>query len=86
MNANEILSVKNGEKPLDNLVKDGGFASIFRTIAVVGDSLSADMQGGKNAGITTIWFNRDDMPDEEDVRPDYEIRSLYELPPLMKRI
>ena len=44
------------------------------------------MQGGKNAGITTIWFNRDDMPDEEDVRPDYEIRSLYELPPLLKRI
>lgn len=41
MNANEILSVKNGEKPLDNLVKDGGFASIFRTIAVVGDSLSS---------------------------------------------
>ena len=54
--------------------------------AILGDSLSADMQGGKNAGITTIWFNRDDMPDEEDVRPDYEIRSLYELPPLMKRI
>ena len=54
--------------------------------AILGDSLSADMQGGKNAGITTIWFNRDDMPDEEGVRPDYEIRSLYELPPLMKRI
>ena len=54
--------------------------------AILGDSLSADMQGGKNAGITTIWFNRDDMPDEEGVRPDYEIRSLYELPPLLKRI
>ena len=44
------------------------------------------MQGGKNAGITTIWFNRDDMPDEEGVRPDYEIRSLSELPALLKRI
>ena len=54
--------------------------------AILGDSLSADMQGGKNAGITTIWFNRDDMPDEEDVRPDYEIRSLSELPALLKRI
>lgn len=41
MNANEILSVKDGEKPLDNLVSGGGFASIFRTIAVVGDSLSS---------------------------------------------
>lgn len=54
--------------------------------AILGDSLSADMQGGKNAGITTIWFNRDDMPDEEGVCPDYEIRSLSELPALLKRI
>ncbi len=30
-----------GEKPLDNLVSDGGFCSIFRSIACVGDSLSS---------------------------------------------
>lgn len=30
-----------GEKPLDNIVSDGGFCSIFRTIACVGDSLSS---------------------------------------------
>ncbi len=29
------------EKPLDRLVTDGGFASIFRTVACVGDSLSS---------------------------------------------
>ena len=29
------------EKPLDNLVTDGGFTGIFRTIACVGDSLSS---------------------------------------------
>ena len=29
------------EKPLDNLVEDGGFAKIFRRIAYVGDSLSS---------------------------------------------
>ncbi len=29
------------EKPLDHLVSDGGFASIFRTVACVGDSLSS---------------------------------------------
>ena len=54
--------------------------------AILGDSLSADMQGGKNAGITTIWFNRDCAADEEGVRPDHEIRRLYELPALLKRI
>ena len=29
------------EKPLDNLVTDGGYASIFRTVTFVGDSLSS---------------------------------------------
>lgn len=29
------------EKPLDNIVEDGGFCGIFRTIACVGDSLSS---------------------------------------------
>ena len=30
-----------GEQPLDRLVDDGGFACIFRTIGIVGDSLSS---------------------------------------------
>ena len=29
------------EKPLENMVTDGGYASIFRTVAFVGDSLSS---------------------------------------------
>ncbi len=40
------MDIKNfyavdGEKPLDNLVSDGGFCKIFRTIACIGDSLSS---------------------------------------------
>ena len=31
----------DGEKPLDRLVTDGGFCSIFRTMGFVGDSLSS---------------------------------------------
>ena len=30
-----------GEKPLDRIPQNGGFAAIFRTIACVGDSLSS---------------------------------------------
>ena len=30
-----------GEMPLDNIKPDGGFTSIFRTIACIGDSLSS---------------------------------------------
>lgn len=31
----------SNEKPLDNLISDGGFCSMFRTIGCVGDSLSS---------------------------------------------
>lgn len=32
---------QEGEKPLDNLVTDGGFFKIFRTVACIGDSLAS---------------------------------------------
>ena len=40
MNINDFYA-QEGEKPLDNLVTDGGFCGIFRTIGCVGDSLSS---------------------------------------------
>ncbi len=33
--------LQDGERPLDRIVEDGGFFSIFRTCAVIGDSLSS---------------------------------------------
>ena len=45
--------INENEKPLDNIVSDGGFCSIFRTIACVGDSMasgefeSLDSEGNK---------------------------------------
>ena len=45
--------------------------------AIIGDSLSSDIQGGKNAGIKTIWFHRpQDQTEDPQPKPDYEIRSL----------
>ena len=42
---------KEGELPLDRIVDDGGFTAIFRTIAVVGDSLaSGEFEGTKADG------------------------------------
>lgn len=40
MDINDFI-IKEGEKPLDRLVNDGGFCSIFRTIVCIGDSLSS---------------------------------------------
>lgn len=48
---------------------------------IVGDSLSSDITGGKNAGIATIWFSPDGQ--ESDL-PDVTVRSLAELPELLK--
>ena len=37
----EEMFCDENEKPLEHRVTDGGFASIFRTIGCVGDSLSS---------------------------------------------
>lgn len=39
--ADSVFSLDPGEKPLDVIKDDGGFTSIFRTIAVIGDSLAS---------------------------------------------
>jgi len=41
MNIYEFMDVGVDEKPLDRIVTDGGFCSIFRRIACIGDSLSS---------------------------------------------
>lgn len=48
-------------------------------IMIVGDSLTADIQGGKNAGIRTCWYNPKGEAGMESIRPDYEIKDLLEL-------
>ena len=70
------------------------FDECFRSIpgfcrkdaVIVGDSLSSDIRGGINAGVRTCWFNPDGASAAPDLRPDYEIRALSELPALLERI
>ncbi len=51
---------------------------IARTM-IIGDSLTSDIKGGNNAGITTCWFNPEGLPNDLDVIIDYEIRKLKDL-------
>ena len=51
--------------------------------AIVGDSLSSDILGGIQAGITTIWFNPNKKTGRTEVRPDHEIADLLELEDLI---
>ena len=46
-------------------------------IIFVGDSLSADIQGGINSGIDTVWFNPKKIVGE--ISPTYEINSLDQI-------
>lgn len=46
---------------------------------MVGDSLSADIQGGKNAGLLTVWFNPESTVNDSSIVPDYEIAKLSQL-------
>jgi FMN hydrolase / 5-amino-6-(5-phospho-D-ribitylamino)uracil phosphatase len=49
----------------------------------VGDSFPSDVEGAQNAGIPAVWLNREGIPNETDIIPDFEIASLDELPPLL---
>ena len=53
---------------------------------IVGDSLSSDIRGGGNAGLLSCWYNPGGNENGGPVRPDYEIRALCELPPLLAEI
>lgn len=46
---------------------------------IVGDSLSSDIKGGKNAKIDTIWLNRKNEVPPSDLKPDFEIKTISEL-------
>jgi 2-haloacid dehalogenase len=46
---------------------------------IVGDSLSADIQGGQLAGIDTCWFNPQKKKNDTNWISTYEIGRLQEL-------
>ncbi len=53
---------------------------------MVGDSLTSDIRGARNAGLRSCWYNPHDLPPRPDIVPDYTIHALAELPPLLERI
>ena len=52
---------------------------------IIGDSLTSDILGGKNAKIKTVWFNPNGKKCE-DIVPDYQISSLNEVKSLLNSI
>lgn len=48
-------------------------------VLVIGDSLSSDIQGAKNAGVASCWYNPKGKALTGDVIPDYEIQHLSQV-------
>lgn len=53
---------------------------------IVGDSLTSDILGGINAGIATCWVNPKHLEAPANIRPDYEIEALHQLPQLLESL
>ena len=59
--------------------------SLSETV-IIGDSLSSDIKGGINAGITTVWFDPKGIENDSDIKPDYTIKELSEVPGLLSQM
>lgn len=53
---------------------------------IIGDSLSSDIAGGRNAGIRTCWFNPHGAPMPTDTKPDFTVKALDEIPTLLEAL
>ncbi len=84
-----ISQILGANKP-DKQFFDTCFAEIpdfsLSETVIIGDSLSSDIKGGINAGITTVWFNPKGIENDNDIKPDYTIKELSEVPGLLSQI
>ena len=57
-----------------------------RTVTMVGDSLSADIAGGRAVGLPTVWVTPSQQPDPTDpaLRPGHRISAIGALPGVLR--
>lgn len=74
----EVGYQKPNKKFFQNVFADIGDVDL-NTTAIIGDSLSSDIKGGINSGISSIWFNpqKQQLPDK--FQPDYQVSCLAEI-------
>ena len=53
---------------------------------MVGDSLTSDIRGGRDAGLRTCWFDPLGRPRRPDIVPDYTVTALNQLPALLETL
>ena len=55
-----------------------------KEILLIGDSLTSDMRGANNAGLTNCWYNPKGIINDKGVTIDYEIRDLAQVKELIE--
>lgn len=84
-----ISQALGADKP-DRRFFESAFAKIPdfdpRQAMIVGDSLTSDILGGKNAGILTCWINPAGAPAKDGIVPDYTLPSITGLEALLETL
>jgi len=68
---------KPGKAIFDMALKEANVAA--SQAIFIGDRFDADIAGAQNAGIVSVWKNRENRENPENVNPDYSIVNLEEL-------
>ena len=78
----ELGAVKPDPSFFEKCVERLNFSDKSKMV-IIGDSLSADVLGGKNFGIKTIWFNFEKLTPPYKVEPDFIVNSLKDIKKLL---
>jgi putative hydrolase of the HAD superfamily len=62
------------------------FGLAAEEVLMVGDNLLTDITGAEQAGIRSVWINREQKAPHETIIPTYEIRHLEELFPILEEL
>ncbi len=73
-----VGALKPAKEFFDVCLKEIGNVSPEEVI-MIGDSLTADILGGHNYGLKTIWFNPEENEIPNSPHPDYTVKSLLEI-------
>lgn len=55
------------------------FNESLDSFVFIGDKIKTDIKGANEAGIKSVWLNRNNSVNEMGIEPDYEIKNLKEI-------
>lgn len=74
----DVRFFENAAAQIDGFSKDSA--------VILGDSLTADVKGGINFGIMTVWFNKYGAEFTGAIVPDFTVNSLSEVNDIIKKM